>query len=128
MTRVPSLLIATVSDRLTRARSCESPVAVVVASSEGNMTANELSTWGPISLGREELGGKTRPTTVVAEMLYDPDSIDLHDVCHDITAIVPNAACHNALDYASTVQSCTIDDRLDRCLGKMFEQADHPML
>lgn len=45
MTRVPSLLIATVSDRLTKARSCESPVAGAVAPSEGNMTANELSTW-----------------------------------------------------------------------------------
>lgn len=45
MMRVPSLLIATVSDRLIKARSCESPVTAAVVLSEGNTTANELSTW-----------------------------------------------------------------------------------
>lgn len=44
MTRVPSLLMATVSERLIKARSCESPDTGAVALSEGNMTANELST------------------------------------------------------------------------------------
>lgn len=44
MTRVPSLLMATVSDRLIKARSCESPDAGAAAPSEGNITVNELST------------------------------------------------------------------------------------
>ena len=45
MTRVPSLFTATVSDRLIKATSCARPVvSVAAASSEGNTTANELST------------------------------------------------------------------------------------
>lgn len=79
---------------------------------------------------REEEKGlpkRTGPTVVVAEVLDDTDGIDLHDVCHDITAVVPDAACHNMLDYPSIAQSCAIRNGLNGCLGKVFEQTDRAM-